>query len=127
VQNRTCALRVINDNPENTRIEFRVSSADTNPYTTMAFVLAAGLWGIETGAVPPPAEVGSAYLVRPEPGRTFPRDLASAAQRLATSRAARDLFGDTFIDHFVRSREIEAADAARHVTEWELRRYLEVL
>ncbi|AYD00588.1 glutamine synthetase [Neorhizobium sp. NCHU2750] len=127
VQNRTCAVRVINDHPESTRIEFRVSSADTNPHTTMAFVLAAGLWGIESGAAPPRAEIGSAYLVRPDNSRAFPRDLQSAASRLGSSSTARALFGDTFINHFVRSREIEAAEAARHVSEWELRRYLEVL
>ncbi|QDL91814.1 glutamine synthetase [Paroceanicella profunda] len=127
VQNRTCAVRVITDTPEATRLEFRVPAADTNPHATMAFVLAAGLHGIETGATPPPPQEGSAYLVTPEPARRFPRDLHAAADRLEASDTARALFGDAFVDHLAFARRHEALEAARQVTEWELRRYLEIL
>ncbi len=127
VQNRTAAVRVINDSPEATRIEFRVPSADTNPHSTMAMCLAAGLWGIETEAAPPAALTGSAYAVDPAPETLFPRSLDEAADRLEVSVIGRQLFGDSFIDHFVRSRRVEALEYRKHVSAWELRRYLEVL
>lgn len=31
VQNRTCAVRIVNDTPDTTRVEFRVPAADSNP------------------------------------------------------------------------------------------------
>ena len=39
---------------------------------------------------------------------------------------ARELFGDAYVDHFVRSRRHEVSDYLRQVTDWEVRRYLEL-
>ncbi|MEI4472213.1 glutamine synthetase family protein [Frigidibacter sp. MR17.24] len=126
VQNRTCAVRAVRGGPSETRVEFRVSSADTNPHATMAMVLAAGLWGIETKAPCPAPIEGSAYALPVPPAAAFPRDLHEAAERLDRSAIARATFGDTFIDHFVRSRRVEAAAAARAVSHWEIERYLDL-
>ena len=126
VQNRTAAVRIINDSPEATRIEYRVPSADTNPHATMAMCLAAGLWGIEHEIEPPPALQGSVYSVSPAPDQRFPRDLIEAAQRFEASAAARSLFGAAFVDHMVEASRFEAADYLRQVTPWELQRYLEL-
>jgi len=126
VQNRTAAVRIINDSPEATRIEFRVPAADSNPHAVMALCLAAGLRGIETGAEPPAPVKGSAYEVQPAASARFPRDLVEATDRLEASEAARSLFGDSFVDHFVRSRRFEVQDYLRHVTQWEIERYIEL-
>ncbi|MBN9888925.1 glutamine synthetase family protein [Salipiger abyssi] len=126
VQNRTTAVRIINDSPEATRVEFRVPSADANPHATMALCLAAGLWGIETGAEPGAPLDRSAYDVLPDRDTRFPRDLVEATDRLEASETARALFGDGFVDHFVRSRRYEVQDYLRQVTDWEIRRYLEL-
>lgn len=126
VQNRTCALRIVNDSPEATRIEFRVPAADSNPHAVMAMCLAAGLHGIEADLTPPPPVDGSAYDVAPDPQARFPRDLVEAADRLEASATARDLLGDTFVDHWVRSRRHEVSDYLRQVTHWEIRRYIEL-
>lgn len=126
VQNRTAAVRIINDSPEATRVEFRVPSADSNPHAVMAMCLAAGLWGIENEVDPGQPLDGSAYEVTPAPETRFPRDLVEAADRLEASDTARTLFGDAFVDHFVRSRRHEVKDYLRQVTDWEIRRYLEL-
>ena len=47
VENRTSALRVIKGNNKSQRVEFRVGSADANPYLTAAANIAAGLDGIK--------------------------------------------------------------------------------
>jgi len=127
IQNRTVAVRVMNDSPEATRIEFRVPSADTNPHAALAMCLGAGLWGIENRIEPGPAATGDQYLCAPAPEARFPTDLGMAAERLNASAVARGIFGDAFIDTFVRARRNEYAAFARHVSAWERERYLEVV
>ena len=126
VQNRTCAVRIVNDSPESTRVEFRVPAADSNPHAVMALCLAAGLHGIETGATPPPPTTASAYDIAPPAAARFPRDLVEATDRLDASATARTLMGDAFIDHWVRSRRHEVSDYLRHVSAWEIERYIEL-
>ncbi|MEI5676777.1 glutamine synthetase [Mesorhizobium sp. CGMCC 1.15528] len=126
VQNRTAAVRVINDTPEATRLEFRVPSADTNPYLSLAMCLGAGLYGIRNGIEPPQGSAENFYAARHDPLFTFPTDLGRAADRLDASAAARAIFGDIFVDSHVAGRRFEDAEYRRHVSEWELRRYLEV-
>jgi glutamine synthetase len=127
VQNRSVAARVMNDSPNSTRVEFRVPSADTNPHAALAMCLGAGLWGIENRIDPGPAAIGDVHAENAPPGTEFPADLGDAAARLSQSRAAREIFGDTFIDSFVRARRAEYAAYARHVSAWERERYLEIV
>ncbi len=121
------ALRIINDIPDATRVEFRVPSADTNPYLALAMCLGAGLWGIRNKVEPPPGSSANLYAVVPEPKNIFPTDLGRAAEKFAASPEARETFGDVFVDAFVAARRFEDAEYRRHVSPWELRRYLEVV
>lgn len=127
VQNRTAAVRVINDAPEATRVEFRVPSADTNPYLSLAMCLGAGLWGIRNEIEPPPGSRDNLYAATPDPSALFPSDLGRAADRFAASAPARALFGDAFVETFAAARRFEDAEYRRHVSPWEIRRYLEVV
>jgi glutamine synthetase len=122
-ENRTCALRVIGDGPKTTRVEVRQLGADMNPFVGMAASLAAGLWGIEHEVEPPPACEGNAYAAEARP---LPRTLKEAVALLARSTTARELLGDGFLDHYVRTREWEVRQFERAVTTWELERYLEL-
>ncbi len=126
-QNRTAAVRIINDSPEATRIEFRVPSADTNPFLALAMCLGAGLWGIRNEIEPPPSSTDNLYAVRPKPENAFPTDLGRAAERFAASAPARQTFGDTFVDAFVAARLFEDEEYRRQVSPWEIRRYIEVV
>jgi glutamine synthetase len=125
VENRTCAIRAIPGSAKSTRLEYRQTAADMNPYIAMAATLAAGLWGIEHGKEPPPPVDGDAS------GRgdlaPLPRTLREATDRLARSETMRALLGDAFVDHYVRTRDWECRQHERAVTEWELRRYFEVI
>lgn len=127
VQNRTAAVRVINDEPAATRVEFRVPSADANPYLALALALGTGLAGIRQAIEPPPGSGEDFYAATPAPEARFPRDLGEAADRLERSEAAHALFGSDFITQFVASRRVEVAAYQRQVSEWELRRYLGVV
>jgi glutamine synthetase len=122
-ENRTCAIRVIGDSPKSTRVEYRQPGADINPYVSMAASLAAGLWGIENEVEPPPACAGNGYAAEAAP---LPRSLREAVELLRRSARAREILGEGFVDHFVRTREWEVRRFERAVTTWELERYLEL-
>ncbi len=127
IQNRTVAARVMNDSPAATRVEFRVPSADTNPYAALSMLIGAGLWGIENRIDPGAPRQDDCYQTPAPEGAAFPRDLSEAADRLEASERARAIFGDDFIDCFVTARRAEHAAYSRHVSSWEVERYLEVV
>ncbi|MGH7272119.1 MAG: glutamine synthetase family protein, partial [Polyangiaceae bacterium] len=123
IENRTCAVRAIPGTAKSTRLEYRQTAADINPYVAMATTLAAGLWGIEHAALPPPPVEGDASSrsdLAP-----LPRTLREATDRLAKSTRAREILGEGFVDHYVRTRDWECRQYERAVTDWELGRYFE--
>jgi glutamine synthetase len=126
VDNRTTAFRVIPGSAKSTRLETRVPGADVNPYLAIAACLASGLHGVEKQLDLRDAPVvGSAYVDKK--GERLPRTLQEATARMADSKLARALFGEGFVDHFVRTREWEWRQYQDAVTDWELRRYFEIV
>lgn len=124
IENRTCAMRVIPDG-QATRIEYRQTAADINPYIAMAACLGSGLWGIDRAIAPPPRTDGDATSMKD--ATPLPRTLEEATSALAESEAAREILGAEFIDHYVRTREWEARQQQTAVTDWELARYFEAV
>jgi glutamine synthetase len=127
VENRTCALRVIPGSAKSQRVEYRVAAADANPYIILAAALGSGLWGIENRIEPEPLVEGNAYDHKFPEHLALPRTLWEAAQRLKQSRMAREYFGDAFVDHFAATREWEEREFRKHITDWELARYFEII
>lgn len=127
VENRTCALRVIKGSPKSQRVEYRIGAADGNPYLVMAAALASGLYGIENKLEPDTMVVGNAYDQEFPEALRLPTTLWDAAQRLKHSQAAKELFGEAFVSHFAASREWEEREFRKHVTDWELKRYFEII
>ncbi|HVJ88234.1 MAG TPA: glutamine synthetase family protein [Labilithrix sp.] len=125
VENRTCAIRVIPGSASSTRLEYRQTAADINPYVAMATCLGAGLWGIDNGVEPPPASNGDASSS--EKLAALPKTLKDATSALTASERARDILGEAFVDHYVRTRDWEVRQFERVVTEWELARYFELI
>jgi glutamine synthetase len=123
-ENRTCAIRSIKGSPGATRLEYRQTAADLNPYIAIATCLAAGLWGIEHNVAPPSPAAGDAS--GNDAGYApLPRTLKEANRLLESSTRARAILGDAFIDHYVRTRDWEVRQYERAVTDWELKRYFE--
>ena len=129
VDNRTAAFRFIPGDDKAQHIECRVGGADGNPYLASAAALGAALLGIERRIEPPEAVVGNAYDAEDgvPPEWRFAPTLREAAARLAGSAAARELFGDVFVEHFVATRLWESREAERHVNDWQLGRYFEIV
>lgn len=127
VENRTTSLRIIPGSASSQRVEYRVAAADANPYLALAAAIGSGLWGIEQGLQAPAIIEGNAYALELPESDRLPATLMEAAGRLKGSVEARALFGDTFVDHFVATREWEEREFRRHITDWELKRYFEII
>ncbi|MEJ7670133.1 MAG: glutamine synthetase [Casimicrobiaceae bacterium] len=126
VDNRTASFRVIAGSSKSTRLETRCPGADVNPYLAMAAVLAAGLSGVErrlklTAKPITGTNQGGENIPR------APRTLIETTQLFKVSVAARDWFGDEFVDHFAATREWEWRQWLDGVTDWELKRYFEII
>ena len=127
VENRTCALRAIPGSPSAQRVEYRIAAADINPYIALAAAIGSGLWGIENRIDPGEPIKGNAYDRKYPAKRQLPRSLGEAAQRLAGSKAGRDLFGDAFVEHYAATRDWEEREARKAITDWQLSRYFEII
>jgi glutamine synthetase len=126
MDNRTASFRVIAGSPKATRLETRCPGADVNPYLAMAAVIAAGLHGVERGLKLTAAPItgtnqGAEHIPR------APRTLIETTRNFSQSAIARDWLGDTFVDHFAATREWEWRQWLDAVTDWELKRYFEII
>jgi glutamine synthetase len=127
IENRTCALRVIPGSAKVQRVEYRIAAADANPYVVLAAALASGLEGIEQKLEPEAPVEGNAYDKKHPKRLQLPATLWEAAQRLKASKVARAWFGDAFVEHYAATREWEEREFRKHITDWELERYFEII
>jgi len=128
IENRTTALRAISGtSPQSTRVEYRLAGADANPHIAMAASLAAGLYGIEHQLDPGKPFNGDAYEAPQGKVESLPKSLEAATERLKRSELVRACLGDAFIEHFVLTREWEVAQFRQAITDWELKRYFEII
>lgn len=124
--NRTVALRVIPGSKNSCRLETRVIGSDVNPYLAMAASLAAGLYGIKKKLkLDQPATVGNGY--RNYSNGVLPSTLIEATQRMKESKVAAEILGKEFVAHFTQTREWEWKQHLKSVTDWEYRRYFEII
>ncbi len=124
--NRTTAIRALPGSEKSTRIEFRVSGSDVNPYLAMAACLASGLYGIENNLhLDTPMTVGNGY--RHNQNSVLPRTLFEATKLMEKSDIAQMLFGEKFVKHFTQTRHWEWNQSLKSVTDWEIRRYFEII
>ena len=126
IENRTTALRVVNKTVEGMRLENRVPGSDTNPYLTMAASLASGLYGINHElTLDVVATKGNEY--ENQTTEPLPNNLHKATKAMKESDIANELFGEVFVDHFIKTREWEWKQYDPQQSNWELKRYFEIV
>ena len=126
IDNRTVALRVLSGGQSSCRLETRVIGSDVNPYLAMAGALAAGLYGIKNKIkLSQPPTTGNGYLDASN-GR-LPSTLEAATAAMAKSAIAREILGEQFVNHFTSTREWEWRQHLKTVTDWEIKRYFEII
>ena len=134
MDNRTCSVRIINNGKNAIRIENRVPGSDANFYLVFAGTLASGLYGIERQLPLPERLDGNAYdeatINRAlERGhiRQLARNLSAATDLFERSELAKEYLGEDFVEHFVATRRWEVKEYDKAVTNWDRRRYLELI
>lgn len=126
MDNRTTALRVLNVTPKLTRLEMRVPGSDTNPFLAMAASLASGLYGIKNKLKLDTAPTeGNGY--KDLRNGKLASNLYEATELMKQSEIPKQLFGGAFVDHFTKTREWEWRQFSKHVTDWELKQYFEII
>jgi glutamine synthetase len=132
--NKSTAVRVLTRSPSASRIEHRLASADANVYLVLAVVLAGGLAGLHHEIDPPPAFPHAGWGL-PEGYPHLPNSITKAADALEADPYLREELGDGFVDFWLNTRRWEwlmfhttGGDASSEwVTDWELKRYFEIM
>lgn len=126
VDNRTVALRVLPGSSKACRVETRVIGSDVNPYLAMAGVLASGLYGIKNKLeLHQRATTGNGY--KDYSNGMLPKTLDEATHMMKQSTIAKEILGEKFVEHFVQTREWEWRQHLKAVTDWEYKRYFEII
>lgn len=126
IDNRTTAVRAIPGGDKSSRIELRVPGSDVNPYLAMAAALASGLYGIKNKLkLETPQTMGNGYIDKKN--GSLPSSLQDATAKMEQSVLAKELLGEQFVKHFTQSRRFEWQQFMNSVTDWELKRYFEVI
>ncbi|MFZ6013158.1 MAG: glutamine synthetase family protein [Bacteroidota bacterium] len=126
VDNRTVALRVLCGGAKSARLETRVIGADANPYLAMAAALASGLYGIRKKLkLTQPATIGNGY--KDFSNGVLPGNLFEATEAMKNSSIAKAILGEKFVEHFTQTREWEWRQHLKAVTDWEYKRYFEII
>ena len=123
---RMVSCRVLADDADSSRLEWRIPGADVNPYLAIAGVLASVTDGIAAGTDPGEPLVGEDW-VKEVPA--LPAHLGEATAAFRDSAWTAETFGPDVVAHYAEAGrwEWERFLAADVVTEWERRRYFEVI
>ena len=121
--NRTVAVRVPSGSPNATRIEHRVSGADTNPYLLAACVVAGMHYGLANKLQPPPMTTGDSD--RQTNAVSLPNNWQSAIEHFDSARILPTYLGQTFCDIFSATKrqelELFSAESTPLEYDWYLR------
>ncbi|KAF1981854.1 glutamine synthetase/guanido kinase [Aulographum hederae CBS 113979] len=133
LEHRAASIRLItppSGSPKATRMEVRVPGADTNAHMVLAAILALGWRGVQKKMeIPvPPLGKGEDVGGASDKGVRLAKSLKEANARFtAKDSVAREVFGDEFVDHYGGTREHEVRLWDEAVTDWEVKRYIEMV
>src|SRR5215218_3885576 len=128
-KNRSPLVRVPAVRGTATRIELRMPDPSCNPYLALAVILRSGLDGIEKQLDPGPPINKNIYKMSHRERRhlridELPGNLSEALDELEKSDLLRQTLGDHIFDHFLDANRTEWDSYIRHVSPWEIDRYL---
>jgi glutamine synthetase len=112
------------------RIELRLPDGACNPYLTTAAVIAAGLDGVKRELMPGKGHDINLYDLSPAELKKLkigilPQNLNEALNELENDKVLCDALGNGVISEFLSLKRMEWVDYMRHVSDWEINRYVE--
>jgi glutamine synthetase len=120
-ENRTALVRLPEASNKATRLEFRLPSADSNPYLVFASILASVLNGIENEFKLEKETIGNAHAQHePELGITW----REAVHKTSVSSVVKEFFGDRFQQSYQCVKESEIKRFESTITDFEYNSYL---
>jgi len=133
--NRSALIRIPRYSPgreQSTRVELRFPDPSCNPYLAFATMLEAGLDGIKNKSIAPDPVSDDVYEYSLEELRehgieTLPSTLGEALDELGSDAVVRGALGDHVYQVFDRAKSAEWEEYRLQVSDWERRRYLELL
>src|SRR5688572_16002143 len=130
-KNRSPLVRVPAARSTATRIELRMPDPSCNPYLALAVMLRAGLDGIDQKIDPGPPVNKNIYKMSHRERRhlridDLPANLSEALDEFEKDALVKETLGEHIFNHFLEAKREEWADYIRHVSPWEMDRYLGV-
>ncbi|MCG7844054.1 MAG: glutamine synthetase family protein [Methanomassiliicoccales archaeon] len=130
--NRSALIRVPAGRGMRTRVELRNPDPAGNPYLQFAVMLASGLDGIKNKTKPPePMEKDIYHMSKEERARNkitdLPMNLGEALDLMAQSKVMKEALGEHIFDHYLHIKHLDWDEYRKHVTDWEINKYLRVL
>jgi glutamine synthetase len=112
------------------RLELRLTDSCCNPYLATAAVIAAGLDGIDRKLDPGEPHNVNHYTMSESELRergigVLPQSLHEALVALEADSLFSEKLGRAFVEEFIRLKRMEWVEYHRHVSDWEVNRYLE--
>jgi glutamine synthetase len=112
------------------RLELRLPDGSCNPYLATAAVIAAGLDGVKRELHPGAGHANNLYDLSPAQMREqgigiLPQSLGEAIDQLESNKVIRDALGDSLSEEFIKIKRAEAMEFQRHVSDWEINRYVD--
>ena len=114
------------------RIEYRAPDSACNPYLAFSAILAAGLAGIENEyEIPIPAEQDINKMDQTQRSaqsiESLPTNLSEALRFFEDSELMYDCLGEDAFYNFIRNKRLEWDEYSRHVSGYEIDKYLSML
>lgn len=112
------------------RLELRLPDGSCNPYLTTAAVIAAGLDGVERKLDPGAGHASNLFdlslaQMKEQGIGILPQNLNESLDKLEANQVLRDALGHALTDEFIKLKRAEWIDYQRHVSDWEINRYVE--
>ncbi|WP_319004550.1 type III glutamate--ammonia ligase [Methylobacillus caricis] len=112
------------------RLELRLPDGSCNPYLTTAAVIAAGLDGVKRELDPGAGHAINLFdlsfaEMKQQGIGILPQNLNESLDKLENNQVLRDALGNSLTEEFIKLKRAEWIDYQRHVSDWEINRYIE--
>ncbi len=132
-RNRSALIRVpmYHRKPSAIRLEYRGVDPSTNPYLSLAAMVAAGLDGIKKKIEPGDPIMEDVYELSPSKKRELgigelPTTLRDALDHLATDEVIQKVLGSHIFDAFMSIKIDEWNQYCLYITPWEIMKYIDI-
>jgi glutamine synthetase len=129
MRNRSPLVRIPDRRGTGTRCELRMPDPSANPYLALTVQLAAGLDGIERRLEAREPVSRNIFAMSHRDRRKYridelPRDLHEALEQLEKDDVVTEALGPHLTERFLEAKRKEVEAYNRHVSSWEIERYL---